>query len=90
MITAAQAAGAKVLLIGMRLPPNFGPAYTGKFESVFRELAQEHKTAFLPFLMEGFAQRTELFQGDNLHPVAAAQPLILQNVWPQLKPLLKK
>ena len=90
MIRAAQGAGAKVLLIGMRMPPNFGPQYTGKFQETYATLAKEHKTALLPFLFEGFATREELFQGDNLHPTSPAQPLILQNIWPLLKPLLKK
>lgn len=90
MIRTTQASGARVMLIGMRMPPNFGPAYTQKFQQTYSELAQQYKTALLPFMMEGFAERSELFQGDNLHPTAAAQPLILANVWPVLKPLLRK
>lgn len=90
MIRAAQGAGAKVMLIGMRMPPNFGPLYTGKFQETYSSLAKEYKTALLPFLFEGFGTREELFQGDNLHPTTVAQPLILQNIWPVLKPLLKK
>ncbi|MDP5239585.1 arylesterase [Uliginosibacterium sp. 31-16] len=90
MIRATQSAGAKVMLIGMRMPPNFGPVYTTKFQETFSGLAKERKTALLPFMMEGFAQRDELFQGDNLHPTSAAQPLIIQNLWPVLKPLLRK
>jgi acyl-CoA thioesterase-1 len=90
MVRASQAAGAKVLLIGMRMPPNFGPAYTQKFQQTYAELAALYKTALLPFMMEGFAPRSELFQGDHLHPTAEAQPLILQNLWPALKPLLHK
>lgn len=90
MIQLSQQAGAKVMLIGMRMPPNFGPVYTQKFQQVFADLAKEYKTALLPFMMEGFAQRAELFQSDNLHPAPAAQPLILNNIWPVLKPLLGK
>ncbi|MET7014015.1 arylesterase [Uliginosibacterium flavum] len=90
MIRAAQGTGAKVVLIGMRMPPNFGPLYTGKFQETYAALAKERKTALLPFLFDGFATRAELFQADMLHPTSAAQPLILQNIWPVLKPLLKK
>ncbi|PLK48832.1 arylesterase [Uliginosibacterium sp. TH139] len=90
MIRSAQASGARVMLIGMRMPPNFGPVYTQKFQQTYSELAQQYKTALLPFMMEGFAERSELFQGDNLHPTAEAQPLILANVWSALKPLLRK
>jgi acyl-CoA thioesterase I len=90
MIRASQGAGAKVMLIGMRMPPNFGPIYTTKFQEIYGTLAKERKTALLPFMMEGFALREDLFQNDNLHPTSAAQTLILQNVWPALKPLLKK
>jgi acyl-CoA thioesterase-1 len=78
-----------VLLVGMKLPPNYGPEYTRRFESAFAELQQRYRTAGLPFLLEGFAERRELFQGDNIHPTEEAQPLILANVWPKLAPLLK-
>jgi acyl-CoA thioesterase-1 len=89
IIGAAQKSGARVLLIGMKLPPNYGPDYTGRFEAAFDELHRRYRTAWLPFLLEGFAERRELFQPDNIHPTAQAQPLILQNVWPRLRPLLK-
>lgn len=89
MITAAKAAGAKVLLLGMRLPPNFGPSYTQKFQNSFSELASTHKTALVPFFLERVATRPELFQADTIHPTAAAQPIILDTVWPALKPLLR-
>jgi acyl-CoA thioesterase I len=90
MVSSAQKAGAKVLLLGMRMPPSMGQAYTEKFRSTFEEVAKTHKTALLPFFLEGVATRRELIQADGLHPVAAAQKLLLDNVWPQLKPLLKK
>jgi acyl-CoA thioesterase I len=90
MIQKAQSSGAKVLLIGMRMPPNFGLRYTEKFQEIFSSLASTRKTALLPFMMEGFAQRSDLFQADGLHPTTSAQPLILQNIWPVLQPLLKK
>ncbi len=89
MITAAQTANAKVLLIGMRLPPNYGPDYTRGFERAFRELSQQHRTAFLPFLLEPVAMDDRAFQADRLHPTAAAQPKLRDHVWPALAPLLK-
>lgn len=88
MIAAAQKAGARVLLAGMRLPPNYGP-YADEFQTTFADLAQARKTALLPFLLEPVASRPELFQPDNLHPTAEAQPLILEHVWAALAPLLK-
>ncbi|MEC5386457.1 arylesterase [Uliginosibacterium sp. H3] len=90
MINAAQTSGAKVLLIGMRMPPNLGQAYTDKFHASFDELAKARKTAFLPFFLDGVATKRELIQADGLHPVAAAQPTLLANVWPKLQPLLMR
>lgn len=89
MILAAQASKARVLLIGMRLPPNYGPDYTRGFERTFRELSQRHATAFLPFLLEPIALDERAFQADRLHPTAAAQPKLRDHVWPALSPLLK-
>ena len=88
MIEASRAAGARVLLAGMRLPPNYGP-YADEFFASFGQLARQHKVALLPFLLEPVATRSDLFLPDNLHPTAAAQPLILDHVWPALLPLLK-
>ena len=90
MIARAKQAGARVLLVGMRMPPNYGPDYTEAFAAVYGELARRERVALVPFLMEGIATRTDLFQADGLHPTAAGQPLLLDNVWPRLKPLLKK
>jgi acyl-CoA thioesterase-1 len=90
MIREAQRAGAKVLLVGMRMPPNYGPDYTQRFAAVFTELAKARRVALVPFLLEGFAAREELFQGDRMHPTAEAQPLMLENVWRELAPLLGK
>lgn len=90
MITTSQKAGAKVLLVGMQIPPNYGRDYTQKFASLYSVLARELKTQLVPFLLEGVASKPELFQPDRLHPVAAAQPVILDNVWPYLKSLLVK
>lgn len=90
MVSAAQQARAKVVLAGMEIPPNYGPAFTAKFRTVFAEIAARNKTALVPFLLDGFADRRELFQADTIHPTAAAQPLILNNVWPKLQPLLAR
>lgn len=89
MIAAAQAGGARVLLVGMRIPPNYGPDYTRGFEDNFRALAAERKVALLPFLLEPIALDRASFQGDNLHPIAAAQPRLRDHVWKALAPLLK-
>jgi len=88
MIEAAQKTGARVLLAGMRLPPNYGP-YAEQFREVFADLARTRKTALLSFLLKPVANRPELFLPDNLHPAASAQPLILEHVWAALAPLLK-
>lgn len=87
-IRAAQAAKARVLLIGMRLPPNYGPAYTQRFEKIYTDLARQYKTAYLPFLLAPIATDRNAFQPDNLHPVAAAQPKLRDHVWTALERLL--
>jgi len=89
-IDAARRAKVRVLLIGMRIPPNYGKDYTEKFQSVFREVARARKVPLVPFLLEGFADNREYFQPDGIHPTAAAQPLMLETVWKGLRPLLKK
>jgi acyl-CoA thioesterase-1 len=88
MIAAAHAAGARVLLVGMQMPPNYGPAYTRRFAQAFDEVAAAEKVAFVPFLLDGFADQPEHFQADGIHPNAAAQPRILDTVWRGLEPLL--
>ena len=90
MIDASREAGAKVVLVGMRLPPNYGPAYTTKFQNTFDEVAAASKVPLVPFLLEGIATEPALFQADGIHPVAEAQFNLLDNVWPALKPLLRK
>ncbi len=90
MVSAARAAGARVLLVGMRMPPNYGPAYTSSFEQSFSDVAKADKVPLVPFLFDGFADRPDLFQTDGIHPTAAAQPLILDTVWRGLTPLLKR
>lgn len=89
MIERAQAAGARVLLLGMRLPPNYGPVYTEAFADMYRELADRYGTAVLPFLLEDVALEDGLMQADRIHPTAAAQARLLDNVWPVLEPLLE-
>jgi acyl-CoA thioesterase-1 len=89
IIESSQAAGAKVLVIGMRIPPNYGPDYSEKFFQTFAELAKQYHTAYVPFLLDGLVDDPSLFQADQIHPTAAGQPRMLDNVWPALKPLLK-
>jgi len=88
IIEACRRSKARVLLIGMRLPPNYGAAYTNKFNNIFKDIAQRRRLASVPFLLEGFADDRELFQADGVHPTAQAQPLILETVWKKLRPLL--
>ncbi len=90
MIARAKKAGARVLLVGMRMPPNYGPDYTEAFASAYAELARRERLALVPFMLEGIAAQPSLFQADGLHPTAAGQPLLLDNIWPRLKPLLEK
>jgi acyl-CoA thioesterase I len=90
MVDLASAAGAKILLLGMRMPPNYGPEYTEQFQQSFNEIARSKKVALVPFLMNGIALSPALMQEDNIHPNADGQPLLLNNVWPSLKPLLRK
>ncbi len=89
MIDLSRRAGARVALAEMRIPPNYGPAYTQKFQSAFGELAVRYEIVLIPFLLDGVAGDRALVQDDGLHPSAEAQPQILDNVWPVLEPLLK-
>ena len=89
MIGASRGIGAKVLLVGMRIPPNYGAQYTAEFERGYRELAGRFDTALLPFLLQPIALDRSNFQADNLHPVAAAQQRIRDHVWTALQPLLQ-
>jgi acyl-CoA thioesterase-1 len=91
MTQAAQAAGARVLLLGMEMPPNYGARYAQEFREVYPSVAREHKAALLPFFLKGVADGTDplrWFQSDRIHPNEKAQPLMLDNVWPALRPLL--
>jgi acyl-CoA thioesterase-1 len=86
----SQQAGARILLIGMRMPPNYGAAYTEAFHAVYGDLAKQLKVPLVPFFLDGVALDDALMQEDGLHPNAAGQPRLLDQVWPKLKPLLKK
>jgi acyl-CoA thioesterase-1 len=83
------AAGAKVVLVGMRIPPNYGPQYTEQFTRVYAQIAHGEHMALVPFLLDGVALTPGLMQDDGIHPDAAGQPRLLENVWPALAPLLK-
>ena len=89
MVRAAKAAGAEVLLVGMRMPPNLGQAYTEGFEANYREVAAAEDVPLLPFLLEPIARARRAFQDDNLHPSAAVQSQLRDHVWPALEPLLE-
>ena len=88
MVDAAEASGAEVLLVGMRMPPNLGRAYTEGFAANFREVAKDESVPLLPFLLEPIAADPDAFQADDLHPTAAVQPRLLDHVWEALEPLL--
>ena len=92
MTRLAKAAGAKVMIIGMQLPPNYGRSYGERFASLFADVAHAEGTALVPFMLKGVAdvpQADAMFQADRIHPLASAHPIILGNVWPVLEPLLK-
>ena len=91
MVQSAQAAGAKVLLVGMEVPPNYGANYTRQFAQTYRDISKQRKTALVPFLLKDIADAPDAakwFQADRIHPNESAHPLILDNVWPALKGLL--
>jgi acyl-CoA thioesterase-1 len=89
MIETARQQDAQVVLAGMHMPPNYGPAYTDQFDAMYRDLAAQYRLPLIPFLLEGVALNAEMVQADGLHPTAAAQPRLLDNVWPTLEPLLR-
>ncbi|MCV2349250.1 arylesterase [Paucibacter sp. Y2R2-4] len=92
MSQAAKAAGAKVLIAGMQVPPNYGASYGREFAGLFEQVAKAEKTALVPFLLKGVADRPDAmdwFQADRIHPLAKAHPIMLDQVWPALQPLLK-
>ena len=88
MVDRSRAAGAKVLLLGMQLPPNYGQRYTRAFAAVYENLATEKQVPLVPFFLEGVGGVAGMIQADGIHPTVSAQPRLLDNVWPQLQPLL--
>jgi acyl-CoA thioesterase-1 len=91
MTQAAQKAGARVLIAGMQIPPNFGTEYANRFSGLFAKVARQHQTAFVPFLLQGLVDGPDplrMFQSDRIHPREEAQPIMLDNVWPALKKML--
>ncbi len=92
MTTTAQQAGAKVLLVGIQVPPNYGADHAARFAALYEKVARRHKAGLVPFMLKGVADlddSTRLFQADRIHPREEAHPLILDNIWPELKKLLK-
>lgn len=90
LIQASKQTNAQVVLLGMFIPPNYGPKYTNGFKAVFLDLSEKYKTPFIPFFLDGISGHSDLVLEDGLHPNVNAQRKILENVWPTLKPLLKK
>jgi acyl-CoA thioesterase-1 len=90
IIDQSQRAGARILLLGMRIPPNYGPTYARQFEQVYADLARERRVASVPFLLRDVALDDSLMQQDGIHPTVSAQPKLLDAVWPRLEPLLEK
>jgi acyl-CoA thioesterase I len=88
MVDAAERAGAKVLLLGIEMPVNYGPQYRDGLRAIYADVAKEKHTGLVPFLLAGVALNPALMQDDGLHPVAAGEPIVLNTVWPQLEPLL--
>jgi acyl-CoA thioesterase-1 len=90
MVRDAQAAHAKVLLVGMKVPPNYGSAYAQRFAALYGDVAKARGVALVPYMFEGFGDDLSQFQDDRIHPKASAEPHVLDNVWPALAPLLSK
>jgi acyl-CoA thioesterase-1 len=90
MIQKARASGARVVIAGMRIPPNYGPTYTQKFHAVFTDLAARYRLPLVPFLLHEVALDASLMQADGIHPSARAQPILLDTLWPKLEPLLER
>jgi acyl-CoA thioesterase I len=90
MIELARQSGARVVMVGMKIPPNYGPRYSGEFEAMFGELAKRYRLPLVPFFLEFVALDAALMQADGIHPNAKGQPRLLQNLWPALEPLLTK
>lgn len=90
IVEACRKSRARVVVVGMRIPPNYGPVYTRRFEALFTEVARQQNASLVPFMLQGFAEKRELFQSDGIHPNIEAQPRILDNIYRRLRPLLKQ
>ena len=90
MIRLVRRARAQPVLVGIMIPPNYGIDYAAQFRELYPTLAKQYELPLVPFLLKGLVERPDNFQADQLHPTAAAQPLVLDNVWPTLEPLLRK
>ncbi|NVK89626.1 MAG: arylesterase [Gammaproteobacteria bacterium] len=90
MIQKAQAQGATVVLTGIHIPPNYGPAYTKVFYQAYLDLSKQYNTLFVPFILEGVGDNPELMQADGVHPKASAQPIVLDNMWPTIKTAIEQ
>jgi acyl-CoA thioesterase-1 len=90
MVTRFEAGGARVLLLGMRLPPNYGSSYAGHFEKMYAEVAERRKVAFVPFFLDGVGAVTRLNQPDGIHPTAEGYRIIVERLWPYVEPLLRR
>ena len=90
MVAAVQAARAKPLIVGMKVPPNYGPSYARTFDALFSDVAQARRVPVVPYVFEGFGEDLAQFQADRIHPTAAAQARIIDNIWPALVPLLSR
>lgn len=89
MVESVQSSGARAILVGMQIPPNYGQRYTQLFADIFPTLSDNYNTALVPFFLDGIYDKANLMQRDGIHPTAEAQPRLLENVWPVLKPLLE-
>lgn len=88
IVRSSRQSGARVVLLGMRMPPNYGPKYADAFDAMYAELAGDADVVLVPFFLDGVAVEQELMQQDGIHPTAQAQPALLENVWPYIEPLL--
>lgn len=89
MVESVQNSGARAVLVGMQIPPNYGQRYTQMFADIFPALSDSYNTTLVPFFLNGIYNQENLMQGDGIHPTAEAQPMLLENIWPVLQPLLK-
>lgn len=90
IVARAKASGAAIVLLGIRIPTNYGPRYSAEFESVFRQVADEFEVQWIEFFMDGIALNDDLLQDDRIHPNAVAQPMLLDNAWPVISATLEK